>query len=56
MEQDPGVRDPEQAGEWVEEALAVVKAVVAGAREVVLRQAREVIAFALTAAKEQRIN
>ena len=52
MEQAPGGRDLEQVEEWVKAALAVV----AGAREVVLRQAREVIAFALTAAKKQRIN
>jgi hypothetical protein len=56
MEQDLGVRDPEQVGEWVEAVPALVRAAVAGAREVVLRQGRVVLAFALTAAKGQHIN
>ena len=42
---------PEQVGAWEE-----VKAVVAGAREVALRQALEVIASAPTVVKECLIN
>jgi len=56
MEQDQEARDLEQAEEWVEAALAEVKAVGAGAREVDLRQALEVIASAPTVVKECLIN
>ena len=54
MEQDQEVRDLEQVEEWVEAAVDKVKVVV-GAGEVVLRQARAVIAFAPTVVREQPI-
>jgi len=55
MEQDQEARDLEQVEDRDE---VVVVAKVAGdvAEEVVLRQARAVIAFALTVVKEQPIN
>jgi hypothetical protein len=53
MEQAQEARALEQAEEWVEAALlAEVKAAVAGAREVDLRQDLEVIASAPTVVKE----
>ena len=51
MEQDQEDKAPEQAGAWEE-----VKAVVAGAREVVLRQAPADTASARTVGKECLIN
>ena len=69
MEQAQGARDPERAEAWVVAAgVKVVAAgakvvaagakvvVAAGAKVVVLRQARAVIAFALTAVKKQPIS
>jgi hypothetical protein len=51
MEQAQEAKAPEQAGAWEE-----VKAVVAGAREVVLRQAPADTASARTVGKECLIN
>ena len=52
MEQDQEVREMEQAEEWVEAVSVEVKAGVVGGEEVVLRQARAVIASAPTVVKE----
>jgi hypothetical protein len=56
MEQDQGVRDPEQAEAWVEAVVGEVKAVVAVDGQVGLRQAQGGTAFALTVVKGPPIN
>jgi hypothetical protein len=56
MEQDQGVKDPEQEEEWVEVAVARAEVVVAGAEAVGLQQARAVIASVPTVVKGHPIN
>ena len=54
--QDQEVRELEQVEAWVEAEVAWGVELVAVAREVDLRRAREVFAFAPTVEKEQPIN